>query len=306
MARKARTRAKGMAPGKSYRNGLTEPDFYAMFPDDAVAQAWLEQIRWGDTPFCPKCGSENVRRDERHPTMSHRCREKECRKHFSVRTNSAMARTHIGYRAWVITIYKLTTSLKSVSSMKSYRDLGITQKSAWFLAHRLRLAWEAQCGADKHGGGFFGPVEVDETYMGGKRRNMSNAERRALAHEGYARGPSGKTAVVAVKDRKSNQVVARVTDRLTGEALQGFVSEHVFPESHVYSDESAAYKGMRQQHDSVTHSASEYVRGDVHVNGVESLWSMLKRAPQGHFSQDESETHEPLCSGVRRSSQPAR
>ena len=267
------------APGKSYRRGLTLPQLFRRFPDDDAAQAWFEEQRWEDKPYCPHCGSLNVRRDHRHPTMSHRCREKECRKHFSVRTDSVMASSKLGYQQWAIAIYLLTTSLKGVSSMKLHRDLGITQKSAWHLAHRLRMEWAETPGAitpppDK------GPVEVDEAYFGGKRKNMSNAKRKELA--GTGRGAVGKTAVVGVENRDSNRVEAAVTERTNREALQGFVLDHSRKGEKIYSDESPAYDGL-ENHETVKHSISEYVRGQAHTNGIESFWAMLKRGYVGTY-----------------------
>ena len=127
--------------------------------------------------------------------MPYRCREKECRKRFSVRTRSVMEGSNLGFQTWAIAIYLLMTSLKSVSSMKLHRDLGITQKSAWFLAHRLRDAWK------RDDGPFLGPVEVDEVYMGGKFRNM-HGYKRAEARE---KPHKGKTIVAGAKDRHTNQ-----------------------------------------------------------------------------------------------------
>ena len=181
------------------------------------------------------------------------------------------------YRSWAIAIYLLTTNLKGVSSMKLHRELGITQKSAWFMLHRLRKAAESSSGM------FSGPVEADETYIGGKRKNMSNAKRRELADAGVGRGPSGKTAVVGVKDRATKQVRAKVTEKLDAPALQGFVIEHTAPDATVYTDEASAYEGLPRPHESVKHSASEYVRGQIHTNGVESFWSMMKRGYIGIY-----------------------
>lgn len=271
------------APGKAYRQGLTLAGLFRLFPDADAAQAWFEQQRWGDEPYCPHCGSFNVRRDHAHPTMSHRCREKECRKHFSVRTASVMAKSKLDYQQWAIAIYLLTTSLKGVSSMKLHRDLGITQKSAWHLAHRLRKAW------DEGGHGFppfSGPVEVDEAYFGGKRANMSNAKRKAL--EGTGRGSVGKTAVVGIKDRETKRVTAKVVERTDSETLIPFVESRAEKGATVYTDEAAVYQPLpnmlnEYRHESVKHSVGEYVRGMAHTNGVESFWSMLKRGYAGTY-----------------------
>ena len=264
------------APGKSHRKGITLAGLLRLFPDDVAAERWFIEQRWGDEVWCPHCGSVNVREDHKHPTMSHRCREKECRKHFSVRTESVMARSKLGYQDWVIAIFLLTTSLKGVSSMKLHRDLGITQKSAWHLAHRLREAWtEAEAAT------FCGPIEADETHMGGKRKNRSNAKRKELA--GTGRGAVGKTTVAGLKDRATKRVRAKVVESTDRATLQGFVVDNAAPDATVYTDEASAYEGIPRHHEAVRHSVSEYVRGQVHTNGIESFWSMLKRGYIGTY-----------------------
>ena len=142
-----------------------------------------------------------------------------------------MERTRLPYRLWAIAMYLFTTNLKGVSSMKLHRELGITQKSAWFMLHRLRKAAEASNGA------FAGPVECDETYMGGKRANMSNAKRKEPA--GTGRGAVGKTAVVGAKDRATKQVRAQVVADTDKPTLQRFVVEHTAP------DATESYTPMR-------------------------------------------------------------
>ena len=175
-------------------------------------------------------------------------------------------------------MFLVSTSLKGVSSMKLHRDLGVTQKTAWFLSMRIRKALSQ---GDNVGTLFSGPVEVDETYVGGKRANMSNARRKELADTG--RGPVGKTAVVGAKDRVTRQVAAKVVTSTDKETLQGFVKDHAAPGATVYTDEAKAYESLPFNHGVVKHSLSEYVKGDAHTNGIESLWSMLKRAHKGTF-----------------------
>ena len=133
-------------PGKSFREGMTLVEAIRMFPDDAEAEAWFVKVRWQNKPACPHCGSVNVLSGAKHATMPYRCREKECRKRFSVRTGTVMEASNIPYQKWALGIYLFMTSLKSVSSMKLHRDLGMTQKSAWHLAHRLRRAFESDGG----------------------------------------------------------------------------------------------------------------------------------------------------------------
>jgi transposase-like protein len=183
-----------------------------------------------------------------------------------------MAGSKIGYQDWIVAAFLVMTSLKSVASMQLHRDLGITQKSAWFLAHRLRAALcedaELCCG----------PVEVDETYMGGKRKNMPKHVREELT----GRGAVGKAAVVGAKDRETNQVAAKVVESTDADTLQGFVEQHAAEGATVYTDEAAAYEGL-PNHAAVKHSVGEYVRGQAHTNGIESFWSMLKRGYYGTY-----------------------
>ena len=205
--------------------------------------------------------------------MPYRCSD--CRSYFSVRTGSAIECSRLPLRKWAIAIYLTLTSLKSVSSMKLHRDLGITQKSAWFVLHRLREAWGDQPDDEP----FAGPVEVDETYMGGKRKNMPKAKRRTLT----GRGSVGKTAVVGAKDRATKRVKAKVVQNTDKATLQGFVADTAAPGAQVYTAEHASYEGMPFPHEAVKHSVAEYVCGQAHTNGVESFWSMLQRAHDGTF-----------------------
>ena len=265
------------APGKAYRKGISLKAIMHQFPTDAKAEAWFVKQRWPKGICCPYCGSLNVKTDCSHKTMPFRCREKVCgHKRFSVRTGTVMECSKVGYQNWILAMFLVMTSLKGVSSMKLHRDLDVTQKTAWFLSMRIRFAL--------HQGGtlFAGPVEVDESYFGGRRRNMSNAQRRQLGPDA-GRGPVGKIAVVGMKDRSTNQVAAQVVESTDSNTLQGFVKDHAKPGATVYTDEASAYESLPFDHATVKHSLSQYVKGDAHTNGIESLWSMLKRAHKGIF-----------------------
>ena len=267
------------SPGHSDRKGISLNTLFKMFPDDATAEAWFTEQRWGDTPACPHCGSANVQTGCKHKTMPYRCREKECAKRFSVKIGTVMQSSNLGYQTWAVAIYLLTTSLKSVASLKLHRDLGITQKSAWHLAHRIRASFTTRRPLL-----MAGPVEVDETYFGGRVRNMSATKRKAMK----GRGPVGKTAVVGIKDRGTKQVRAKVVERTDSQTLIPFIESNAFTGTTVYTDDAIAYRGLpnmlnQYKHESVKHSVAEYVRDLAHTNGIESFWSMLKRAYKGTF-----------------------
>ena len=260
------------APGKSHRKGLTLAELFRMFPDDPTAERWFAEQRWPEGLHCPYCGSTNVQSGAKHKTMPYRCREKECAKRFSVRTKTPMESSKLGFQVWAVALYQVTTNLKGVSSMKLHRDLGITQRSAWFLAHRLREAWKG------HGAQFSGPVEVDETFIGGKEKNKhANKKLRA------GRGGVGKAIVVGAKDRATNAVSAAVVGNTDAKTLQGFVGERAAEGATVYTDDHGGYQGMPFEHETVKHSISEYVNGMAHTNGIESFWALLKRGYHGTF-----------------------
>ena len=264
------SRGKGKGPGKSYRKGMTLVDLFEMFPDDETAEAWFVETRWPDGIRCPRCEGENVA-PRRHPTMPYHCAD--CRKRFSAKTGSVMEASNVGYRKWALAIYILTTGIKGTSSMKLYRDIGVTQKTAWFMAHRIRENWLHEFN-DK----FEGPVEVDETYIGGKE---SNKHKNNKLNAG--RGSVGKAPVVGIKDRATGNIVATAVTRTTKRVLQGFVLKHTEDNTLVYTDEAAAYQGINRPHQAVAHSAGEYVRDMAHTNGMESHWALMKRGLNGIY-----------------------
>ena len=260
------------APGKYYRKGITLFELQELFPNDRVAEQWFANQRWPEGPHCPHCGSLNVQSGTAHKTMPYRCREKQCAKRFSVKTATVMEGSNLGYRAWAFAIYLMNTNIKGVSSMRLHRDLGITQKSAWFIAHRLREALKEE------GALFAGPVEIDETFVGGKEKNK-HASKKLRA----GRGTVGKVTVVGAKDRATNRVSAAVVDGTDAKTLQGFVGENAAPGATVYTDDHGGYQGMPFEHETVKHSVSEYVNGMAHTNGIESFWALLKRGYHGTY-----------------------
>ena len=260
--------------GKSYRKGITVIELATMFPDEQAAVDWFESIMWPEQRCCGHCGSINTKETPGRKPMPYWCTD--CRSYFSVKTGSSIQNSKISLRKWAFAIYLYVTNIKGISSMRLHREIGVTQKTAWFMLHRLREGWN-----DAGLPYMAGPVEVDETYIGGKRKNMPKAKRVRL--EG--RGASGKAAVVGAKDRSSKKVAARVVKSTDAETLQGFVVEHTASDATVYTDEALAYKGLPYKHEAVKHSIGEYVKGEAHTNGIESFWSMIKRGYYGTYHQ---------------------
>ena len=264
------------SPGKAYRKGITVQEFYQMFPDEETAEQWFIKQRWPEGVRCPHCGSDNIQEGTSYKRMRFRCRKSKaqgCGRFFSTKIGTFMENANVGYQDWLFAFYLVATNLKSISSMKIHRELKVSLKTAWFLAHRIRKAWNA--GADNL---FEGPVECDETYFGGRRRNMPKSVRASLT----GRGSVGKVAVVGVRDRATNQVSAQVVQDTEGDTLKGFVMGKVVPGTTIYTDDAKAYTNL-PNHQAVKHSVAEYVRGQVHTNGIESFWATLKRAHKGTF-----------------------
>ena len=259
------------SPGKSDREGITLVQLADMFPTENKACEWFEHQMWPNGRHCPHCGSTKTQIGDGGNKMPYRCQD--CREYFSVKTNTAMHNSNLPLRKWAFAIYLHLTSLKGVSSMKLHRDIGVSQKTAWYMLQRIRQAWERD---DETG--FIGPVEVDETYIGGKEGNKHAKNKLHLG-----RGGIGKAAVVGAKDRKTNKVRAKVVKVTDAKTLQKFVADTAADGATVYTDDAAAYKGMPFDHMSVRHSVGEYVDGMAHTNGIESFWSMLKRAHKGVY-----------------------
>ena len=257
--------------GKRIAETMSVVQLFRLFPDEDACYAWLERVRWQGSPICPHCGGvDRIVADKRE--RHYRC--KDCRKRFTVTTKTCMHATKRPLQDWIYAIYSVLTARKGVSAMQLSKELGVQYRTAWHMLHRIREA----CAQGEFK--LNDTVEVDETYIGGKEGNK-HADKKLNA----GRGPVGKEAVVGVRER-DGEVRAKPVERTDARTLVGFVGEHVERGSKVYTDEAKAYgplsrPGSPFRHATVRHGIGEYVRGDVHTNGIESVWAVLKRSING-------------------------
>lgn len=257
----------------------TLPQLLDYFKDEETCRQYLEQQRWGGNPACPFCGVVNPYRTNR----GFKCRDKECHKKFSVTVGTVYENSKVPLRLWFAAIYLATSSKKGISSLQTSRQLGITQKTAWFLNHRVREMLR-----EKAPHMLKNSVQVDETYVGGKEKNK-HASKRALTPRGAkGRVKDVKTPVFGIAET-GGKVVVKVSEWVTKRYAQELISQHVAEGSTMVTDGYTMYAFLgddeKFHHVMVDHSKGEYVRAGFHTNGIENFWSLLKRGIIGIFHQ---------------------
>jgi transposase-like protein len=243
------------------------------FHDEDSARELLERLRWPNGVECPHCGSLEVYKLEAKPNSKTPVRKgvykcKACRKQFTVTVDTIFEDSHIPLHKWLLAFHLICSSKKGMSAHQLHRMLGVSYKSAWFMAHRIRYAMSQSPLAEK----LSGTIEADETYIGGK------------AHGKRGRGAENKIPVFALVQRNGD-VRSFKTERVTANKLKNYIREHVDASSTIMTDEFLAYKGLGKEfnHQTVNHGSGEYVNGEAHTNTAEGYFSLLKRGITGVY-----------------------
>ncbi len=242
------------------------------FSDLDIAHRYLVDLRWSDGVVCPHCAGL----EHSYTTTRKIWRCKSCKKQFSVKVGTIFEGSPIGLDKWLSAVWMIANAKNGVSSCEIARSIGVTQKTAWFMLHRIREAM--QSGSFEK---FSGDVEVDETYVGGKVKNMHQAKIEQREKQG--RGSVNKAIVVGLLER-NGQVKTKVVKHASKKTLHNLINENVVKGANVYTDEFTAYQGLGAEyiHQVIEH-ATQYVNGNIHTNGIENFWSLFKRGLRGTY-----------------------
>jgi transposase-like protein len=249
------------------------------FADPDVCVDFVAAMRWPNGVECPECSKKKV--SYLSTRRIWKCMNKNCHKQFSVKTGSVFEDSPITLDKWLVAVWLVVNCKNGVSSYEIHRSVGVTQKTAWFMLHRIRRALKTGFW-DKLGGEDGGPVEVDETFIGPVPQKMHRDKRLAVQNGIHARQ---KTPIMGMLDRESRKVRAAVVPNVKRETLQNAILEQIEQGSTVYTDAAVSYDNLAAQqyiHETVNHT-EEYVRGNIHTQGIENFWSLLKRGLKGTY-----------------------
>jgi transposase-like protein len=250
---------------KGFKAEMNLPKLIEQFGDNEKCRARLTQLRWPKGVACPRCDSTSISRVIGRDQYD--CNS--CRYQFSTTSGTIFHDTHLPLSKWFLAIYLMTESKKGMSALQMKRTLNVSYETAWYLCHRIRAAMR-----DINAELLRGIVEVDETYVGGKTRHMG-------------RGYKGNKAIAIGAIQRGGKIRLQVITHATKAVLHKFIADNTAPDTEaIYTDELPAYWGIDDadtRHESVCHSAEEWVRGDVHTNGIENVWSLLKRSIIGSY-----------------------
>jgi transposase-like protein len=263
------------------KNPVTLQQAIVYFGDPERAFEYAKWLRWPDGKVtCPRCGSDSNSFVKTRKLWF--CNG--CKKQFTLKVGTIFEDSPIGLDKWMTAVWMLASCKNGISSYELHRALGISQKSTWFMLHRIREAMKSGTFV-KMGGSDSGPIEVDETFVGGKIRNMHRSAVRAKYKGVPVSGGAVKAIVMGMRDRETRQIRAKVIPNTNRETLQNEILNNITKGSTVYTDQAQSYYKLEEKqfiHDTVNH-LQEYVRGQVHTNGIENFWSLLKRALKGTY-----------------------
>jgi transposase-like protein len=254
------------------KSTISTLDLFKLIPDAEAARLYLEARLWPNGASCPSCITSQ--RITTRKGGYYRCNQ--CKLDFTVRTATIFERSHVPLHKWVYAMYLIVTSRKGISSMQMAKEIGVTQKTAWFMLQRLREACMDEGGK---GDRLAGLIEVDETFVGGKEKNKHESKKLKAG-----RGAVGKAVVLGMRERTTGRVRGMVIEGTDARTLQNAVHANVKPGSMIHTDEALGYQGLDGlwfNHRSVNHGGGEFARGDVNTNSIESVWALLKRGIYG-------------------------